>query len=189
LGKSFSVRPEARELITYGLYARIRNPMYVFLDLMVLGLILSLELYWLLVILAALVVFQIRRGREMFKTAEPVALQSVAMQLMSGDEVVLDDQKVRVKRVGSGRLRMVQFELSGRLFEAIEQNPESCPSHNPVQRSFVGRLRFAKVPLPQDDSGTTAIGNLWGDESRLLTVGRLAAIGSVDAFLAGENPC
>jgi protein-S-isoprenylcysteine O-methyltransferase Ste14 len=63
LGKSFSVRPEARELITHGLYARIRNPMYVFLDLMVLGLILSLELYWVLVILAVLVVFQVRQAR------------------------------------------------------------------------------------------------------------------------------
>ena len=37
--------------------------MYVFLDLMVLGLILSLELYWLLVILAVLVVFQVRQAR------------------------------------------------------------------------------------------------------------------------------
>jgi hypothetical protein len=57
-------------------------------------------------------------------TAEQKALQLVAMQLMSGDVVVLDEQKIRVKRVGHGRLRMVQFQLNGRLFEAIEQNPE-----------------------------------------------------------------
>ena len=56
-------------------------------------------------------------------TAEQKILQSVAMQLMNGDEVVLDDQKLRVKRVGSGRLRMVEFTLNGRVFEAIEQNP------------------------------------------------------------------
>jgi hypothetical protein len=47
----------------------------------------------------------------------------VAMQLMSGDGVALDDQKLQVKRVGSGRLRMVEFKLNGRMFEAIEQNP------------------------------------------------------------------
>jgi len=58
----------------------------------------------------------------MFVTAEQKVLQAVAMQLMNGDEVVLDDQKLRVKRVGRGRLRMVQFKFNGRMFEAIEQN-------------------------------------------------------------------
>ena len=57
-------------------------------------------------------------------SVEQQALQSVAMQLMNGEEVVLDDgQKLQVKRVGGGRLRMVQFKLSGRTLEAIEQNP------------------------------------------------------------------
>ena len=60
----------------------------------------------------------------MFMTGEQKLLQSVAMQLMNGEEVVLqkDDQKLRVKRVGSGRLRMVHFRLHSREFEAIEQN-------------------------------------------------------------------
>ena len=58
----------------------------------------------------------------MFVTAEQKVLQSVAMQLMNGEEVALDEQKLRVKRVGSGRLRMVQFKLNGRMLEAIEQN-------------------------------------------------------------------
>ena len=60
----------------------------------------------------------------MFMTAEQKVLQSVAMQLMNEDVVALDEgkQKVRVKRVGSGRLRMVEFKLNGRLFEGIEQN-------------------------------------------------------------------
>jgi len=49
---------------------------------------------------------------------------SVARQLMNEKRVVLDDQQLAVKRVGSGRLRMVQFKLDGRLFEAIEQNPD-----------------------------------------------------------------
>jgi hypothetical protein len=58
----------------------------------------------------------------MFVTAEQKVLQSVAMQLMNGEDVVLEDQRLRVKRVGSGRLRMVQFKLNERVFEAIEQN-------------------------------------------------------------------
>jgi hypothetical protein len=58
----------------------------------------------------------------MFLSAEQKVLQAVAAQLMNGDEVALDDQKLQVKRVGTGRLRMVQFKLNGRLFEAIEQN-------------------------------------------------------------------
>jgi hypothetical protein len=63
---------------------------------------------------------------EMFVSAEQKVLVSVAMQLMNGAEVALDEdgQKLRVKRVGSGRLRMVAFKLNGRLFEAIEQNRE-----------------------------------------------------------------
>jgi hypothetical protein len=60
---------------------------------------------------------------DMFTAEENKVLQSVALQLMTGDEVVLEDgRKVRVKRVGSGRLRMVEFRMGGRVFEAIEQN-------------------------------------------------------------------
>lgn len=52
-------------------------------------------------------------------------LQAMAMQLMNGDEVAIEqDQKLRVKRVGSGRFRMVQFKLNVWMFEAIEQNPD-----------------------------------------------------------------
>jgi hypothetical protein len=58
----------------------------------------------------------------MFATAEQKVLQAVAAQLMNGEQVTVDDQKVRVKRVGGDRLRMVQFKMNGREFEAIEQN-------------------------------------------------------------------
>ena len=44
------------------------------------------------------------------------------MQLTAAAEVVVDDQKLKVKRVGSGRLCTVRFRLNGREFEAIEQN-------------------------------------------------------------------
>ncbi len=53
---------------------------------------------------------------------EQQILRNVAAQLMNGEAVVLENQKLKIKRVGSGRWRTVQFELNGRRFEAIEQN-------------------------------------------------------------------
>jgi hypothetical protein len=92
----------------------------------------------------------------MFVTVEQKVLQAVALQLMNGDEVVLDDgQKLRVKRVGSGRLRMVEFRLGGRVFEAIEQNREK-PSrwgklarekHQVVQFRDVATHRYVAVAV------------------------------------------
>jgi protein-S-isoprenylcysteine O-methyltransferase Ste14 len=65
LGKSFSVRPQATELVAHGLYSRIANPMYVFLDIMLLGLILASTWNWLFAILPVLMVFQVwQAGRE-----------------------------------------------------------------------------------------------------------------------------
>jgi protein-S-isoprenylcysteine O-methyltransferase Ste14 len=65
LGKSFSVSPQAKELVTHGLYSRIRNPIYVFVGVMWLGLIVALRLYWLLLPFFALLVMQmIRVGKE-----------------------------------------------------------------------------------------------------------------------------
>ncbi len=49
-------------------------------------------------------------------------LSSIAIQLLESEQVVLNDQKLKIKRVGSGRLRTVQFKINGRQFEAIEQN-------------------------------------------------------------------
>ncbi len=45
LGDSFSISPKAKALVTRGLYSRIRNPMYVFVDLVLLGMILAARLY------------------------------------------------------------------------------------------------------------------------------------------------
>ena len=53
---------------------------------------------------------------------EQQILRSVAAQLINSDSVVLENQELRINRVGSGRWRTVQFELNGRRFEAIEQN-------------------------------------------------------------------
>jgi protein-S-isoprenylcysteine O-methyltransferase Ste14 len=63
LGKSFSVRPQAKELVTLGLYSRFRNPMYVFVDIMLFGVVIAFHAYWLSLILPPLVVFQTRQAR------------------------------------------------------------------------------------------------------------------------------
>lgn len=70
LGDSFTVRPRAKELVTHGFYARIRNPMYVFGDLMVLGLLLALRGYWFLVLLGVLVILQTRQARREAKVLQ-----------------------------------------------------------------------------------------------------------------------
>lgn len=64
LGSSFSFRAEAKGLVTRGLYSRIRNPIYIFLDVTVIGLILALRLYWLFLLLPVLAFFQARQSRK-----------------------------------------------------------------------------------------------------------------------------
>jgi len=65
LGKSFSVLPQAKGLVTH-----IRNPMYVFVDVMILGLIIAFQIYWLfaiLVLMAVAHVIQSRREAKVLK--------------------------------------------------------------------------------------------------------------------------
>ena len=65
LGSAFSVEAKASKLVTTGLYARIRNPIYVFGALMILGVIVFVGLPWWLLIFAVLIPLQIwRSGRE-----------------------------------------------------------------------------------------------------------------------------
>jgi len=51
-------------------------------------------------------------------------MKSVAEQLMSGPEVVVEGRKFRVSRTGSRRFRTVRFVAGGAEYQAIEQNPE-----------------------------------------------------------------
>jgi hypothetical protein len=81
----------------------------------------------------------------MFMTAEQKVLQSVAMQLMNEGAVVLEGQKLKVKRVGSGRLRMVQFRLNGRDFEAIEQNRDKPSRWGKLAREKHQVVQFRDV--------------------------------------------
>ena len=70
LGRSFSVKAEAHELVTHGLYSRIRNPIYVFGAVMVAGLILVLQRPVLWIALMVLIVMQTVRAHREAKVLE-----------------------------------------------------------------------------------------------------------------------
>src|SRR5207237_1363855 len=55
LGDAFTGRAEARVLVTHGLYSRIRNPIYLFGQLLLLGIVLLLG-WWQLFGIFALVI-------------------------------------------------------------------------------------------------------------------------------------
>ena len=63
LGKSFSVMPEAKALVTTGLYAKIQHPMYLFLDLFLAAIIVLLGMPILLVVWGILVIVQVAQVR------------------------------------------------------------------------------------------------------------------------------
>jgi protein-S-isoprenylcysteine O-methyltransferase Ste14 len=63
LGWSFSVKPQARQLVTNGLYARFRNPIYLASPILLVGLSLVLGQWWPMLLLIAVVPLQIVRAR------------------------------------------------------------------------------------------------------------------------------
>jgi protein-S-isoprenylcysteine O-methyltransferase Ste14 len=63
LGRAFSIRAKATRLVTTGLYARIRNPIYVFGCFFFLGLAMFIPAWWLLLLLIVVIPMQIARAR------------------------------------------------------------------------------------------------------------------------------
>ena len=63
LGSAFSVAPRAKGLVTHGLYAKMPHPMYVFLDLALLGIVVALRHAWLLGVWLGLVLVQAGQAR------------------------------------------------------------------------------------------------------------------------------
>ena len=63
LGRSFSVSAKAVRLVTTGLYARIRNPIYIFGCFFFLGLAMFRPAWWLLLLLILIIPMQIIRSR------------------------------------------------------------------------------------------------------------------------------
>jgi hypothetical protein len=82
-------------------------------------------------------------------------MSEIATQLMSATQVKLGDKVLPVRRTSSQRLKAVAFEMNGRKYEAIEQNPEK-PSrwgqlaregHQVVQFKDAETNRFVAVAI------------------------------------------
>jgi protein-S-isoprenylcysteine O-methyltransferase Ste14 len=64
LGKSFSVQAKATELVTHGIYSKIRNPVYVFGTVIIVGLMLWINRPEYLLVLFIIVPLQIARAHK-----------------------------------------------------------------------------------------------------------------------------
>jgi protein-S-isoprenylcysteine O-methyltransferase Ste14 len=64
LGKSFSVRAKATELVTRGIYSKIRNPVYIFGTIFIFGVILWVGRPIYLLALLAIVPMQVMRAKK-----------------------------------------------------------------------------------------------------------------------------
>ena len=64
LGRAFSIQAKASTLVTTGLYARIRNPIYVFGALMSVGIFIFVHRPWFLLIWVPLIPLQVFRVRK-----------------------------------------------------------------------------------------------------------------------------
>ncbi len=70
LGKSFSINPEAHELVTGGLYSKIRNPIYVFGTLLQGGVLMILQKPALWIFLVVILIGQTIRARREARVLE-----------------------------------------------------------------------------------------------------------------------
>jgi protein-S-isoprenylcysteine O-methyltransferase Ste14 len=63
LGAAFSIMPQAKALVTTGLYSRIQHPMYVFLDLFLAALIVAFGVPLALLVWGIIVITQTLQSR------------------------------------------------------------------------------------------------------------------------------
>jgi protein-S-isoprenylcysteine O-methyltransferase Ste14 len=70
LGKAFSVKPEVHELVTRGLYSKIRNPIYVFGIVTLTGVILVIQKPELWIVLVFVVITQVIRAHREARVLE-----------------------------------------------------------------------------------------------------------------------
>src|SRR5262249_32882838 len=70
LGRAVSGTGQARALVTHGLYLRIRNPIYVFGAIAIVGVILALHLRWGWVLLVVMIPLQVIRARKEARVLE-----------------------------------------------------------------------------------------------------------------------
>ena len=70
LGRSFSVTPQARALVTTGIYSRIRNPIYVSGEVLLIGVAIMLWKLSLLLVFLLVIPMQIWRARSEARVLE-----------------------------------------------------------------------------------------------------------------------
>lgn len=78
LGSSFSVSPQARRLVTTGLYSKFRNPIYLFGGVGIVGLLVALGNWTMLAMFIALNSLQVPRTKKEAKTLEATFGASIA---------------------------------------------------------------------------------------------------------------
>lgn len=62
--------------------------------------------------------------------------------MMSGDQIDVEGQVLRVRRTSSGRFRTVNFVMAGREIAAIEQNPDKPSRGGQLARSGCDVVQF-----------------------------------------------
>ena len=72
-------------------------------------------------------------------------LQSVADQLFKGAFIDLSGKKFAVRRTSAQRLCTVGFEMNGRQYQAIEQNPEKPSRWGQLARQGKKVVQFKDV--------------------------------------------
>jgi hypothetical protein len=72
-------------------------------------------------------------------------LSSIATQLMGGKEVSVGGQSVKVERTGSRRFRTLQFEMNGRVYQAIEQNRQKPSRWGQLARAGHQVVQFRDI--------------------------------------------
>jgi protein-S-isoprenylcysteine O-methyltransferase Ste14 len=61
LGRSFSIMPEARQLVTSGIYRLVRHPLYLAEEIAIFGIFIQFASFWTTLLLAGQIAFQWRR--------------------------------------------------------------------------------------------------------------------------------
>jgi protein-S-isoprenylcysteine O-methyltransferase Ste14 len=70
LGKSFAIRAEAHQLVTHGIYSKIRNPIYFFGTFLIVGFVLLVHRPVLWAFVPVLIIMQIIRARREARVLE-----------------------------------------------------------------------------------------------------------------------
>ena len=70
LGKSFTIKAEAHQLVTHGIYSKIRNPIYVFGTVLMAGFVLVARRQELWLLLPVIIVVQTVRARREARVLE-----------------------------------------------------------------------------------------------------------------------